>query len=170
MESKAKVLGHPVHPMLIVFPLGLLVTGVIFDIIRFATGDGRWSQIAYYMFGAGIIGGLVAAVPGVIDFVAIPAGTRAKRIGLLHGVGNVVVVLLFAWSWLLRSDAPQEPEALALILSFAGAALGGVTGWLGGELVDRLGVGVDDGAHLDSPNSLTDRPAQERAGATTASS
>ena len=168
MESKAKVLGHPVHPMLIVFPLGLLVTGVIFDIIRFATGDGRWSEIAYYTIGAGIIGGLVAAVPGVVDFVAIPAGTRAKRIGLLHGVGNVIVVLLFAWSWLLRSDAPREPETLALILSFAGAALGGVTGWLGGELVDRLGVGVDDGAHLDSPNSLTDRPARERAGATTA--
>lgn len=168
MESKAKVLGHPVHPMLIVFPLGLLVTGVIFDIIRFATGDGKWSEIAYYMFAAGIIGGLVAAVPGVVDYVAIPAGTRAKRIGLLHGVGNVVVVLLFAWSWLLRSDAPQEPESLALILSFAGAALGGVTGWLGGELVDRLGVGVDDGAHLDAPSSLTDRPARERAGATAA--
>ena len=168
MESRAKVLGHPIHPMLIVFPLGLLITAVIFDVIRLVTGNGYWAEVAYWMIAAGIIGGLVAAVPGVIDWASIPAGTRAKRVGLLHGIGNVVVVLLFAWSWLLRSNAPQEPESLALILSFAGAALGGVTGWLGGELVDRLGVGVDDGAHLDSPNSLTDRPARERAGATTA--
>ena len=60
--------------------------------------------------------------------------------------------------------ARREVEKLggrALVLSFAGFVLAGVTGWLGGELVDRLGVGVDDGAHLDAPNSLSDRPAGE---------
>jgi uncharacterized membrane protein len=83
-----------------------------------------------------------------------------------HGLGNVVVLILFAASWWLRYGAantpvPYTPSTLALVLSFAGLALAGLTGWLGGELVDRLSVGVDDGAHLDAPNSLSGRPASE---------
>ena len=106
------------------------------------------------MIAAGVISGLVAAVFGFIDFLSIPSGTRAKRIGRLHGIGNVVVVVLFGASWFLRRDNPGAPETLAIALSVAAAALSGVTGWLGGELVDRLGVGVDDGANLDAPSSL----------------
>jgi hypothetical protein len=64
-------------------------------------------------------------------------------------------VLLFGLSWLLRWNDPANPEGLAYVCSFAGAALSLVTGWLGGELVDRLGVGVDDGANLDAPSSLS---------------
>ena len=72
----------------------------------------------------------------------------------MHGVGNVIVVVLFAASWLLRRDNADAPEMFAIILSAAGAGLATITGWLGGELVDRLSVGVDDGAHLDAPSSL----------------
>ena len=92
MESKAKLLGHPIHPMLVVFPLGLLATAVIFDAIALARENGAWSGMAFYLIAAGVIGGLVAAVFGLIDWLAIPSGTRAKVIGLWHGVGNVVVV------------------------------------------------------------------------------
>lgn len=108
-----------------------------------------------------MIGGLAAAVFGLIDWLAIPSGTRAKRIGLWHGAGNVVVVVLFIVSWLLRADALGEPGAIPIILSLLGVGLARLTGWLGGELVDRLGVGVDDGAHLNSPSSLSGRPASE---------
>lgn len=155
MESKAKFLGHPAHQMLIVFPLGLLATAVIFDVIALATQEGKWSQIAYWMTAAGIAGGLIAAIFGVLDYLRIPSGTRAKSIGFYHGCGNAVVLLLFAVSWVLREDAAVLPRAIPLILSFAGAGLAMVTGWLGGELVDRLGVGVDEGANLDAPSSLS---------------
>ena len=157
MESRAKLLGHPVHQMLIVFPLGLLAMAVVFDLLAIGLGDGYWSEIAYWMIAAGVVTGLLAAPFGTIDWFAIPAGTRAKRIGAIHGIGNVVVVIMFAASWLLRGDAPRAPEALALALSFAGGGIALVTGWLGGELVDRLAVGVDDGAHVDAPSSLTAR-------------
>lgn len=157
MESRAKLFGHPIHQMLIVFPLGLLATAVIFDIIGMFLGDLRWIEMAFYLIGAGIIAGLVSAVFGTIDYLAIPAGTRAKRIGALHGLGNVVVILLFAASWLLRWNDVSSPGTLAYVCSFAGAGLALVTGWLGGELVDRLGVGVDDGAHLNAPSSLSTR-------------
>ncbi|MFN2493761.1 MAG: DUF2231 domain-containing protein [Pyrinomonadaceae bacterium] len=159
MESKAKALGHPIHQMLIPFPFGLLATSVIFDIVYLIWGNPTMVTVSYWMIIAGIIGGLAAAPFGLIDFLAIPQGTRAKSVGLLHGLGNVVVLMLFAASWWLRYSAPAAavyiPSTVALVLSFAGFALAGGTGWLGGELVDRLSVGVDDGAHLDASNSLT---------------
>lgn len=157
MESHAKLLGHPIHQMLIVFPLGLLAMAVIFDLIAIGLGQGYWSEVAYWMIAAGVIMGLLAAPFGFIDWLAIPSGTRAKRIGAVHGVGNVVVVVLFALSWLMRGDAPRSPQALALVLSFAAGCLALFTGWLGGELVDRLSVGVDEGAHVDAPSSLRTR-------------
>lgn len=161
MESKAKLFGHPIHTILIVFPLGLLATSCVFDIINLLTGNGYWSAIAYWMIYAGIIGGLAAAIFGLIDWIAIPWGTRAKAIGLWHGLGNGIVVLLFIASCVLRRDVPSQPSTLAMTLSFLGVGLAVITGWLGGELVNRMGVGVDTGAHLNSPNSLSGRPASE---------
>jgi uncharacterized membrane protein len=161
MESKAKIFGHPIHPILIVFPLGLLATSVIFDIIYLLTNDAQLAVVAFYMIAAGIVGGAVAAIFGVIDWAAIPGGTRAKDVGTLHGIGNVVVMILFVISWLMRRDLPEAPQTTALVFSFLGVVIAAFTGWLGGELVDRLAVGVDPGAHLNSPNSLSGRPASE---------
>ncbi len=167
MESRAKILGHAIHQMLIPFPLGLLSTAVVFDVIYLIWGNPTMATVAYYLIAAGIIGGFAAAPFGWIDWFAIPSNTRAKSVGLIHGVGNVVVLLLFIGSWWLRHNSTTPsvyaPGTFALVLSFAGFALAGLTAWLGGELVDRLGVGVDDGAHLDSPNSLSGRPASENA-------
>jgi uncharacterized membrane protein len=159
MEARAKLFGHPIHQMLIVFPLGVLGGSLVFDIIYLSTKNGRWADVAFGMIALGVISGLIAAVFGLIDWLAIPSRTRAKRIGLLHGGGNVVVVILFIVGWFLRRPAPQAPPTAAIVLSFVGVGLAVITGWLGGELVDRLGVGVDDGAHLDAPNSLSGQPA-----------
>jgi uncharacterized membrane protein len=160
VESKVKLFGHPIHPMLIVLPLGLLSAAVLFDIVYLLTGDDGFSGVAFWNIAAGVIGGLGAAIFGTWDWFHIPRGTRAKRIGLLHGAGNVVVVVLFSVSWLLRlGQEGYEASAVAYVFSFAAVALASVTGWLGGELVDRLGVGVDPGANLDAPNSLSGLPA-----------
>lgn len=160
MESKAKLFGHPIHQMLVAFPLGLLATALLFDVIHLITGNGYWSEIAYWMITAGVVTGLLAAPFGFVDWLAIPSATRAKRIGALHGAGNVIVVLLYAGSWLMRREDPRLPEVLAYALSFLGGGLALLTGWLGGELVDRLGVGVDEGAHVNAPSSLTARHAR----------
>lgn len=163
METRFKLLGHPVHPMLIVFPLGLLSTAVIFDLLYWATGEESLATFAFWAIAAGVVGGLAAALFGLWDWLAIPRETRAKRIGLWHGGGNVVVIGLFAVSWLLRLDDPTYlPDNLApLLVGVAGAALAMVTAWLGGELVYRLRVGVDDGANLDAASSLSDSGAAE---------
>jgi uncharacterized membrane protein len=160
MRSHARLLGHSVHQMLIVFPLGLLATSVLFDLIDLATGTGAFNIAAYWMIAAGVVGGLVAAPFGFIDWRHVPRGTRARRIGALHGSGNVVVTLLFAASWLLRTPESQV-SGVALALSLLGAGLALVTAWLGGELVSRLGVGVYEDAGVDAPSSLhaDDEPA-----------
>lgn len=149
MASGAKAFGHPIHPSLVVFPLGLLATAVVFDIIRIITANPTWSHVAFYMIAAGIIGGLTAAVFGFIDWLAITSGTRAKSVGSVHGLGNLTVVVLFAASWWLRLAQPTEPTKLALTLSFLGAILALYTGWLGGELVFKHGVGVEQQSSTD---------------------
>jgi uncharacterized membrane protein len=126
-------------------------------------GSPAFATVAYWNIAAGVVGGLLAATFGAIDWFAIPVGTRAKRIGLLHGGSNVVVVLIFALVWLMRGDTPDAtPTTNLFLLEVVALALGTVAGWLGGELVDRLGVGVDDGAHLDAPSALSGRPARQR--------
>jgi len=123
MESKVKFAGHPVHPMLIVFPLGLLATAVIFDIIYLVSDNSQWTVVAYYMIGAGIIGGLAAAVFGWLDSIAIPGGTRARKIGLWHGIGNVVVLGLFILSWVLRRENPDVPPTGAIVAGLTGVVI-----------------------------------------------
>ena len=161
MESKVKLLGHPIHPILIVFPLGLLAISVLFDIIRMFTGNEALATVAFWNIAAGVVGGLLAALFGFIDWLNVPGGTRAKQVGLLHGGGNVVVVALFAVSWLLRLGEPNYvPSTLAFVLAIVAVLIALVTGWLGGELVYRLGVGVDGGAGLNAPSSLSGEPVQ----------
>ena len=154
MESKARLLGHSIHQMLIVFPLGLLATAVVFDVIYLVGGTPLWADVAFWLIVSGLLGGAVAAPFGLVDWIAIPSGTRAKRVGAVHGIGNVVVVLLFLTSALLRAELPTAAPALAYVCSFGGAALALFTAWLGGELVTRLGVGVYTNANVDAPSSL----------------
>jgi uncharacterized membrane protein len=146
--------------MLIVYPLGLLSMAVIFDILYLIFGNRLLPTASYYMIAAGVLGGLLAAIFGFIDWLALPNNTRAKNIGLWHGLGNVLIVTLFAVSWFLRgSNVDFVPDGFAMILSFAGVALALVTAWIGGELVYRLGVGVDPGANVNAPNSITEESA-----------
>jgi len=159
MESRAKLLGHPIHQMLIPFPLGLLGMAVIFDLLAVFAGQTALGLATQPMIAAGILTGLLAAVFGAIDWAAIPSGTRAKGIATAHGLGNVIIVVLFAIAWWLRRDTPGAPTGLPLLLQVVGVLGALVTGWLGGELVDRLGVGVDPGANVDAPSSLSNRAA-----------
>ena len=163
MESRTKLLGHPIHPMLVVFPLGLLSSAVIGDVLYLLTGNDGFATFAFFAIGIGVIGGLLAAVFGLLDWLAIPKDTRARRLGLVHGVGNVVVTGLFALSFLTRmGDVAYAPNLVPFVLALLGAGIAVVTAWIGGELVYRLSVGLDDGANLDAPSSLSGEPAQPR--------
>lgn len=155
MESRVKLFGHPVHPMLIVLPAGLFISTVIMDIVYLIFRNPVFSTVAFYMMIIGVIGGLLAAIFGFIDWSGLPNNSRARNIGAVHGLGNFVIVVLFAASWFLRRGSPNfVPSGLAMTLSFAGILLALMTLWIGGELVYRLGVAVDPGANVNAPSSL----------------
>src|SRR5215203_136872 len=140
MESRVKFLGHSVHPMLIVFPLGLLATATVFDLVYIYSGNSTYAWVAYWMIISGLIGGALAGASGWLDWLAIPSETRAKSVGLIHGLINSSVLVLFVLNIFLRNDAPATPPTISAVLSIIGVLLALVGGWLGGELVERLGV------------------------------
>jgi uncharacterized membrane protein len=155
MESKTKLLGHPIHPMLVMFPLALLPVAVLADVLYLATGTADFARFAFWSISIGLVVGLLAALFGLIDWLGIPSGSRAKRIGAWHGLGNVTIVLLFVVSWSIRlGDVEYAPSILPFVLALVGIVLALVTAWLGGELVYRLRIGVDDAAGVDTPSSL----------------
>jgi uncharacterized membrane protein len=141
--------------MLIVVPLGLLGAAVLFDLLYLLTGDETFASVAYWDIALGLVGGLAAAIFGLVDWAAIRSEVRAKRVGMVHGLGNVLVLLLFGWSWWLRQpEQAYAPDLLPFILGLLAVLLALVTAWLGGELVYRLRIGVDRDAHPDASSSL----------------
>ncbi len=156
--SRAAIKGHPIHPMLVAFPIVCLVLAFATDIGFVSTGDGAWTQASTWLLGVGVVTGLLAAIFGVIDFVSIKAA-REHHAGWVHAAGNVVVMLIALVNWLMRLDDPVSAAwPLGTILSGATALLLVVTGWYGGELSYRHKIGV-----MPSPDYATDRePEPER--------
>jgi uncharacterized membrane protein len=165
MEAKARLLGHPIQQMVIVLPLGLLIAAWLADIGFFASGVSALAEVAYWNTLVGIVWSLFAAIFGLIDWVAIPLNTRAKTVGAWHAGLNVVLLLLFTGSLLIRHKIiGHAPTMVAFACATAGIVIGMLSGWLGGELVNPLGVGVSPGANVNAPNSLSGRSASEGAG------
>jgi len=131
--------------MLVAFPIGLFVAALVFDILAQATGNRAWRTVAFYDIAAGIVGGLLAAVPGLVDYFSLRGS--ARRTATWHMILNLGLVGLFAVNWLLRTSwgARWIPPAsnIPLILTAVGVVILGVSGWLGGHLVYVEGVGVE---------------------------
>ncbi len=142
MKDMARMANHPVHPMLIPFPIGLWIFSLVADIIYRAGGNANWATVAYYSMAGGIIGAIIAAVPGFLDFLYMKP-SQTKKIALWHMVLNVTSLVLFIISFFLRRGA--VPGALSpFILSIIGVLLIIGSGWLGGHMVYVLGMAVDE--------------------------
>jgi uncharacterized membrane protein len=141
MSSRASVARHPIHPMLVVFPIGLWVFSLVCDaIFHYGAHNLFWKDAAFYTMVGGIIGALAAAVPGLVDYLTI-ADRQVRRIGTTHMGLNLIVVALYAVNLYLRGRS--IPEATTPVwLSVAAIALLVVSGWLGGEMVYVHGMGV----------------------------
>jgi uncharacterized membrane protein len=143
MRTPASIAGHPIHPMLVPLPIGLWLFSVACDLaFAFGAGDATWKTVALYTAIGGIVGALLAALPGLVDLLSLPSGI--KRTAVVHMTINLTVVALFIVSaWLrVRAGAPGRFD-LPVILSVVGIALLVVSGWLGGKMVYEAGVGVD---------------------------
>jgi len=145
-ETPARIGKHPIHPTLVVLPLGLWIAALAFDIAYAVTGNPLWRTIAFWNIGAGVIGALLAAVPGFVDYLDLDG--RARRLGTYHMFLNLAAVAVFAVNWYVRTRvAPDSLWPLALsILGVVGVI---ISGWIGGELVYVERVGVTESARRD---------------------
>ncbi|MBJ6725560.1 DUF2231 domain-containing protein [Geomesophilobacter sediminis] len=155
MISKVSVARHPIHPMLVPLPIGLWVFSLVCDFIFRGTGNPLWSIVAFISIGGGVIGALLAALPGLIDLYTLPP-SRAKTIGLWHMAINLALVTAYVLNFLWRRNVGPVPMG-PVILSVCSVVILAVSGWLGGEMVYVHGVGV---APVEAPTAET--AAEER--------
>jgi uncharacterized membrane protein len=138
MSARVSIAGHPIHPMLVALPIGLWIFSLICDFGFLITGEQSWAVTAYFTLGGGIVGALVAAVPGLIDLLGLH-DSNARRIGLYHMVLNLAIVAAQAASFWLRT-VDEAMGSLPRGISIVAVAALVASGWLGGHLVHVLGV------------------------------
>jgi uncharacterized membrane protein len=141
MSSPASIKKHPLHPMLVGVPIGLWVFALVCDVVHALNGNGVWQSVGTYCIAGGIVGAILAAVPGLIDYFSIDEA-EMRRIANLHLAVNLGAVVLFAINLWLRFRLPAD-SFLPLVLSIAGVLAMGVGGWLGGEMVYVKGMAVE---------------------------
>jgi uncharacterized membrane protein len=165
MRTPASIAGHPLHPMLIAFPVGLFIFSLVCDVVsNFASSPETWATVALYTMAGGFIGALLAAIPGLIDLLSL-ADARVRKIGLTHMSLNLLVVGLYAVNLWLRLGGAGNQGA-PFWLAVAAVLILAVSGWLGAEMVHRHGVGVDTREDASTSPEGEGRTATARAAAT----
>ncbi len=145
MRTPASIAGHPIHPMLITFPIGLLIFSLVCDLISLGSATPEtWATVAFYTMAGGFIGALAAAVPGFIDLLSL-TDARHKKIAITHMSLNLIAVTLYAVNLWLRTNGPNN-RGTPLALSIVAVGVLAASGWLGAEMVHKHGVGVDIGS------------------------
>jgi uncharacterized membrane protein len=143
-RSTAQIAGHPIHPMLIPFPIAFLVATFVSDLIFWRTGNPAWSTASFYLLGAALVMAALAAIAGPTDFLG---DERIRDLSAVwhHMVGNVVAVLLSAWNWYRRFAAGEDAILpTGLIISLLVVLILLYTGWRGWEMVYKHHVAVSD--------------------------
>lgn len=145
MESKARFAGHPIHPMLIPFPLALWTTSFATDILFYFHRNSSLLLISQFLIAAGILGALAAAIPGIVDWWAI-RDPEARKVADWHARLNIVALIIFAVSFYLRlgrgGELVHRHLTIPFLLSFVGVILISISGYLGGDLAYKYGIGV----------------------------
>jgi len=141
MSTRASIYHHPIHPMLIVFPLGLWIFAFVCYAIYLLSEVPVWRVVSLYAMGGGIVGAALAAVPGVIDFLAL-GQSRVQNFALSHMISNIIGLTIFLIAFALAVFSPDR-VLVPFVLGIFGLLAIGIGGWLGGALVYEHGVGVE---------------------------
>ena len=143
MRTPASIQGHPLHVILVALPIGLWIFALVCDVMARVTSGPDWTVVAFYAIGGGVAGALLAAIPGLIDLLSLPPG-RTRTTGILHMCLNLGAVAVFAVNFGMRWGPIDHSGPV--LLTALGVVLIGASGWLGGEMVHKAGVGVDSPA------------------------
>lgn len=146
-ESRVAVAGHPLHPMLVTFPIAFLIAIVPSDLAWVLTGDDFWARVSLWLAAGGSVMGLIAGLAGTVELLAIP-GVRRRGASWSHFLAAIMLISVAFTNWFVRLAGQTEMILpWGLTLSLLGAVLVGVAGWLGGNLVfeHQIAVIEDDG-------------------------
>jgi uncharacterized membrane protein len=162
--STAKIAGHPIHPMLIPFPVAFLVAALATDLTYWGTGDGFWAQASIWLIGAGVVMALIAALAGFTDFFG-ESRIRALNEAWYHMAGNLTAVVISIGNFFLRFGEGTEAGVLpwGLVMSFVVVGILLFTGWMGWEMVYRGRVAVLDSPEAPGSQRETPRPGRRAA-------
>src|SRR5262245_15976342 len=142
MNTPASIRNHPIHPMLIAFPIALWIFSLVCDVIYHAGSNNiLWKDIAFYSMAGGIIGALLAAIPGFVDYLSL-TDSHVKKVATTHMVLNLVVTALYIFNLGIRYNASPTSDMFGVALSVTAIVILAVSGWLGGRLVYEHRVGV----------------------------
>jgi len=149
MKTRARIGRHPIHPILVDFPIALWVFSLICDLVAMkSTDSGFWSNMAFYTMAGGVVGALMAAIPGFMDYLGLRS-RPVRRIATTHMVLNLVVVVIYVFNLGLRMNNPIGGRDQGIYVSVVALVLLGISGWLGGGLVFAHGVGVDRDTEIE---------------------
>ena len=141
--SAASYKGHPLHPILVPLPIGLWIFSLVSDLIyKFGFGGSAWNDVAFYTLAGGIVGALIAALPGFVDIIGV-TNPKTKSIAIWHMLLNLLAVAIFAVGFWMRTSRPAG-DNVPIGLSAVGVILIMITGYLGGEMVYVRGVAVKE--------------------------
>lgn len=142
IPSTVAIAGHPFHPLIVTFPIAFLTGALGTDVGYWLTGDAFWARASFWLIGAGIVTGLLAAATGMMDFLKIDR-VREHQAGWAHMVGNVAVLTLSLVNFALRwGNQTGAILPTGLVISLFVATLIGITGWYGAELIYRHKIAV----------------------------
>lgn len=165
MKSAAHIKGHPLHPMLIVIPAGAFIITLIMDLVYILGAGDIWWEATVPVMIVGVVGGLLAALPGLIDLFKVAEPQGAMKHGIAHGIINLIVVAVFTFNFMIRlttTTAAGEGIPWPFWLSVLGVALLGVSGGLGWHMVYKYKVGVDEGPGKAPHEVSRDATAEKR--------
>lgn len=147
MKASVNIGGHPIHPLSVALPIGVWVFSVVADLIYLWRGNPAWQTVAFYCLAGGCVAAALSAVSGLIDLVGIK-DTPAFRTGLLHAGCVVTALVIFAASLFLRTAGGVQMTGsgsnIPIAFSLLGVVILAIGGWLGGEMVFKAGIAVND--------------------------
>lgn len=142
IESKMSLKGHPIHPMLVHFPVAALVGLIATDAAFIYTDDYFWARASIWLVGIGTLGGWVAGLVGFIDLVFVK-NIRRLITGWSHAILAIMLLSLTSFNWLIRWDEPDTAiMPWGIVLSLLSGVMIAVTANLGGKLVYEHAVGI----------------------------
>lgn len=150
-ETKVAVAGHPVHAMMVAFPITLAFAAFAADAFYWWTGDLFWPRVAYWAAGVGFVIGVLAGILGTIELLVVP-GIRIRSASWTHFILAMMLLSLMGLNWMVRAgDAAAVVLPWGIMLSAVTAAMTGITGWHGGKLVFDYHIGTRNSGHSDAP-------------------